>query len=200
MSQEIENKYNDLLHRTKAGDEEAQNKLFEELTVTLRPFLESRLRRYPREDKEDVLQDTLITFGLKLDRIRDNPHKYAIKILRNKIGHVLRDKSYKTRLSIDTPNPYPIPLKQAIERSISIHKPGEDLLDELAKREEIEQLQLAIRNLPDFCRRLFIGFLKGYEREQLWKEYRSTHPDLNRGAFRKRIYDCRKRLLELIET
>jgi len=198
LTQEFENRFNELLHRTKNGDKEAQNDLFEELTVTLRPFLECRLRGYDREDKEDVLQETLITFGQKLDRIRDNPHKYAIKILRNKIGHVLRRRAHQFQISLDSDNPIPSVSKKAIERSLSIHRSSDDLLDELTRKEELNSLQNAIAALPDFCRNLFIRILKGYEREELWNQYKSTHPEMNRGAFRKRIYDCRKRLVELL--
>lgn len=198
MNREVAIKWNNLLKRTKSGDAQAHDELFGELTVTLRPFLELRLRGYSREDKEDVLQETLIIFGQKLGRIKDNPHKYALQILRNKIGHMYRDRTSKVKLSLDSNNPYPHGLKKVIEKCLDNYKSSDELLDEIVKKEQIDQLQKAIGNLPDFCRSLFITILKGYDREELWRKYKSSLPKLNRNAFRKRIFDCRKKLIELL--
>ena len=197
MDEEKRDRWDDLLRRTKAGDLEAQNEFYNKLAVTLRPFLESRLRGYPREDKEDVLQEILVVFGQKLNSIRDNPHKYGMKILRNKIGHALRRHNPDRRLSIDDAQISPA-LKQAIELGLSRFGSEHDLLDELTKREEIERIQKAIENLPDFCRNFFVGILEGRNRKELWRFFKASFPELNRGTYRKRIYDCRRRLIELL--
>ena len=81
-----EKDWNALLMGAKNGDSQKKNQLFSNLSVTLRPFLQYRLRGWSVEDREDILQETLITIDRKLEAVESNPHKYAIGVLRNKIG------------------------------------------------------------------------------------------------------------------
>ena len=190
-----------MLWQAQKGEQQAQNKLFEKLSVTLRPFLESRLRGWSREDKDDILQETLITIGVKLDYIQNNPHKYGVKVLRNKIGHALRNSQHKKMVSADANANLVSPaLKQAIERGLSHGKPGNDLLDDLARKEEIERIQAVVEKLPPFCRTFFLGILSGRNRKELWRLFKTLNPGLKRGTYRKRIFDCRMKLVELLET
>jgi DNA-directed RNA polymerase specialized sigma24 family protein len=201
LDQKTENTWNELLWQAQRGEQQAQNQLFEALSVTLRPFLESRLRGWSREDKDDVLQETLMTIGVKLDYIQTNPHKYGVKVLRNKIGHALRNSHYKKMVSANTTeDPISPALKQAIEWGLSHGKPGNDLLDDLAKKEEIERIQAAVEKLPPFCRAFFLGILTGRTRKELWRFFVRSDPSLKRGTYRKRIFDCRSKLVELLEA
>ena len=201
LDQKAENTWNELLWQAQKGEQQDQNKLFEALSVTLRPFLESRLRGWSREDKDDVLQETLITIGIKLERIQTNPHKYGIRVLRNKIGQALRNPPHKRMVSADAnDDPLSTALKQAIELSLSHGGLGNDLLDDLAKKDEIERIQAAVEKLPPFCRTFFLGILNGRNRKELWTLFKALNLGLKRGTYRKRIFDCRMKLVELLET
>ena len=201
LDREIENTWNELLWQAQRGEQQAQNRLFKELSVTLRPFLESRLRGWSREDKDDVLQETFIIIGAKLQDIQTNPHRYGIKVLRNKIGHALRNPPHKRMVSADSADDYKSSaLRQAIARSLSHESSGNDLLDELGKKEEIERIQTAVHKLPTFCRAFFLGILNGRTRKELWRLFKTSDPGLKRGTYRKRIFDCRMKLAELLET
>jgi len=201
LDPKAENTWNELLWRAQKGEQQDQNKLFEALSVTLRPFLESRLRGWSREDRDDVLQETLITIGVKLKKIQTNPHKYGIIVLRNKIGRALRNPPHKRMVSADDDDdPLSGTLKQAIELSLSHGGSGNDLLDDLAKRDEIERIQAAVEKLPAFCRTFFLGILNGRDGKERWNLFKTLNPGLKRGTYRKRVFDCRMKWVELLET
>jgi DNA-directed RNA polymerase specialized sigma24 family protein len=200
VDQNTEDIWNKLLWQAQKGEQQAQSRLFERLSVTLRPFLESRLRGWSREDKDDVLQETLIIIGAKLQHIQTNPHKYGVKVLRNKIGHALRNPPHKKIVSADSmDDPISPSLRNAIERSVSHGIVRNDLFDELTMREEIERIQAAVEKLPPFCRAFFLGILSGQTRKELWRLFKKSDPELKRGTYRKRIFDCRMKLAELLE-
>jgi DNA-directed RNA polymerase specialized sigma24 family protein len=201
LDQKAENIWNELLWQAQKGEQQAQNRLFEKLSVTLRPFLESRLRGWSREDKDDVLQETLFVIGAKLQNIKTNPHKYGVKVLRNKIGHALRNPPHKKMVSADLADDrISSALKQATERGLSHGASGDNLLDELAKKEEITRIEAALEKLPPFCRTFFLGILNGRNRKELWKLFKTSDPGLKRGTYRKRIFDCRMKLADSLET
>ncbi len=191
--------WNDLLLRSKQGNLEAQDELLSSLAVTLRPMLQCRLRGRPKEDLEDALQDTLLTFSQKIDKIDSDPHRYAAVILRNKIGDYYRRQKSALKISIDTePESMAPGLRREIEEVMSRHGPGVFIQPKLEKEEQIKKIKAAIKSLSQFCKTFFLGILEDYDRDHLFELLCVSEPSLSRGTYRKRIFDCRQKLKTLI--
>lgn len=192
--------WNDLLKLARAGDREGQRQFFTKLAVTLRPIVQCRLRGWPREDQEDVLQETLITVAQKLDTVRSNPHKYAAVVLRNKIGDALRARSGRIRLSLDSaPELGAGSIWQEVEQILSQTRGDEDALTQVELSERLERIKSAIKRLSSFCQAFFLGVMEQRKTGELWELFKASNPGLKRNAFRKRIFDCRMKLKSILQ-
>ncbi|TKJ39942.1 hypothetical protein CEE37_09400 [candidate division LCP-89 bacterium B3_LCP] len=199
MSNDNHNSWNDLLELSKIGDGEGQRQLFEKLAVTLRPILQCRLRGWAHEDQDDILQETLITVGQKLPQIESNPHKYSMIILRNKIGDALRARKRRIQVSIDSlTDPDSTSLKSAIEQALSQSSHEEEVLSGLDNRRQIDSIKEGIKRLSSFCQTFFLGILEDLDPQELWELFKSSEPGLQRNTYRKRIFDCRRKLKETL--
>ncbi len=83
---------NRLLADAQQGDRAARERLLAELRPRLLLVARVRLRDTLREQAEDVVQETLIVVTERLAVISDRPDRYALAVLRNKIGHVYRSR------------------------------------------------------------------------------------------------------------
>ena len=136
MQQKRKIDWNKLLVQAKQGDKSAEEELFSNLRVSLRPLVESKLRRWSLDDQQDILQETLITFWQKRDIVTSNPHLYAREILRNKIGHALRSHKQRRSISIEPDDSYNA---QVVEGEIeqTLHEQGTEdrVVAEIEKQE-----------------------------------------------------------------
>jgi hypothetical protein len=54
--------------------------------------------------------------------------------------------------------------------------------------------------LSPFCRTCLLGMLESSKLSELWASFQQIEPGLRRGAFYKRVFDCRRRLKHLLQT
>ncbi len=189
--------WDDLLGRCKAGQTQARDDLCRELAVRLRLILQYRLWGWSRQDLEDIVQECLVTILQKLDRIESSPQKYACEVLRNKVGDALRRRQSGT-----------VPLRSdtalgsdPAERGFvpAIHpEEAEGFVARFEARDRVERVQRAIMQLSAFCRLFFLGILEERSVQELWLFFQQIEPGLQRSAFDKRIFDCRRKLRRLV--
>jgi DNA-directed RNA polymerase specialized sigma24 family protein len=188
-----------LLHETQAGQTEARESLCRELSVRLLAIAQYRLWGWPRQDQEDLVQDCLVTVLQKIDQVESNPHLYACQVLYNKIGDALRRrKIIKVPLASDSP-PGEEPRGIAIDPAIHPDGDGAGFAARTEARDRMAVVQRAIKDLSVFCRTFFLGMLEERSVQEIWGLVRQVEPDLKRSAFDKRIFDCRRRLKNLVK-
>ena len=192
-----QNDWNLLLWKAQKGDLEAQNLLCEKLKVRLHPVLKCRLQGWSAEDRQDIMQDTLIIFLEKMGSIDSNPHMYTFKILKNKIGNALQSRQKAIEISLQTDGDKNPEKEKAAGRILSTGETEDDVLDKLDRKIAIENILRAIVGLSDFCRIFIMGMIEGKSIEELWKLFQATEPGLQRNTFDKRTFDCRKRVRKL---
>lgn len=182
--------WDELLKKAQQRDQLSQTALFEQLMVTLQPIVQYRLRGWSREDQADILQNTLITVFRKLDSVESNPHKYAARILRNKIGDAYRGKHPGQEVSIDT---------EFIKDAVSQYRQDDSLQSTIDHRDLVKSIKKAIKGLSTFCQTFFLGTLEQKDRDEIFTVLQAMEPSLSRGTFRKRIFECRQKLKALIQ-
>jgi len=190
--------WNDLLLKVKAEQTEARNALCQALSVRLRLIAQYRLWGWSRQDLDDVVQESLVTLLQKLPQVNSNPQMFACEILRHKIGDALRRrKMIKIPLQAD-------PADDSHSREAvampAVHPEEDDgFIARIEARDRVDLVKTAIRNLSPFCRAFFLGILEGQSAPELWRLFKRLEPGLQRSAFDKRIFDCRKRLKQLVK-
>ncbi|MBU0520165.1 hypothetical protein KJ564_14655 [bacterium] len=200
MNTNIENDWTKLLDGTKSGDKQRQTQFYHKLTVTLLPIAQSRLRGWSSAIHQDVLQETLITVSRKLDSIQSQPHHFAAGILRNKIGDVLRTEKKRKTVSLDLhADTDEFTIQRDIERALSDASSAKDPLQQLETKDQLERIVWAIQHLSAFCHQFFTGILEHQEISEIWENARIAEPDLKNSTFRKRIFDCRMRLKQILQ-
>jgi RNA polymerase sigma factor (sigma-70 family) len=193
--------WNNLLKETQNGDLNAREELFRKLEVRLRPFAQFRLQGWSVQDIDDIVQDALTVFTEKVNDIKSNPHDYAIIILRNKIGDALGERRRRKNISIQSGEEKESDRSGSInEQTFIVDGRGNDPAARLEDRDMVDHIYNTIKNLPDFCRTIFLGLLEGKTVQEFWQFFKGLEPDLKRSAFDKRIYDCRRKLKDLIEA
>lgn len=193
-----QNDWNALLRDAQKGDLEARNELCEKLRVRLRPVLKYRLLGLSTEDHQDIMQDTLVVFIEKMGNIKSNPHRYAFKILKNKIGNALQDRQKAIKIPIrEDKEKRQGHAKRLDEEILTTGETEDDILDHLDRKIAVENILSAITKLSDFCRIFILAILEGRSVKDVWKLFRATEPNLQRSTFDKRTFDCRKKVREL---
>ena len=187
-----------LLKRAQAGDAGSQNDLCGKIKVRLGPILQYRLWGWPPEEYEDILQDTLVVFLQKLDQIDSNPHRYALEILRYKIGDALRTHkrgiaqgSYEGHAPVEE-----VPVKEMAGNTAQARG---DFTGELEAKDLADYIREVIKKLSLFCQTFFLAILEDRTIGEVWQLSQEVEPNLHRSAFDKRIFDCRRRLRKLIK-
>jgi DNA-directed RNA polymerase specialized sigma24 family protein len=190
--------YNELLRAFRHGDPKAKEQLFSHLQVRLRAILKYRLRGWAAEELEDILQDTLLVVAEKLGQIESNPDYFALSVLRNKIGSSLNRRQGKIHLPIE-------PSGAGEDRGDD--KPALDLnalpnytidLASIESADVAEIIRRAIRQLSPICQALFTALLENRSVAETWEVFQLADPGLNRSAFDKRLFDCRRKLRRLM--
>ena len=163
----------------------------------MRQLTKYRLWGWPEQDREDIVQDCLCTFLQKIDLIETDPQVYACEILRHKIGNALqRRKILNVPLQSGTQGNSG--LMPSLDDSAFHADTGDDFATRLESCERLEKVAESISRLPDFCRYFFLGLLEGRPIRELWMLFTQREPQLQRSAFDKRVFDCRKRLRQLV--
>lgn len=199
MNTERNPDWNELLGQVKGGQAAARENLYRELSVRLAAVAQYRLWGWPRQDLEDLVQDCICTVLQKLDQVDSNPHLYACQILDHKIGDALRRRSriINTPLAADVSEE---DQHRTAAANPAIHP--EDDSDGFALRTEardrVALVQNGIKRLSAFCRTFFLGVMEGQSVQELWNLFQEVEPTLQRSAFDKRIFDCRKRLKQIV--
>ena len=160
-----------------------ENPILEKLRERIRRFAASKVSR---EAAEDIAQDVLLVLHEKyssVDRLEDLI-PLSIQIARLKILGARRKvvrRGEHTQVSVDD-----LPLASA----------EEDPFEQAARREELDRLESALRELGDRCRELFRLKLEGLTFPEIQKRLKvDSLNTLYTWDFR-----CRKQLQEKMET
>lgn len=191
--------YNEMLDRYRNGETAAREQLFSVLQVRLSAILKYRLRGWPADDLDDILQDTLAVVIERLDRIESNPDLFALEVLRRKIGNSLARHGRRIGVSVEVDPPdetgRPAVSNPADRAALSVQ---EDITDRLESDEMAEAIYRAIRRLSPLCRTLFAALLEYRSVSETWKLVQTADHGLKRSAFDKRLFDCRRKLRRLM--
>jgi DNA-directed RNA polymerase specialized sigma24 family protein len=185
-----------LLEQAKAGDSDSLGVLCEEARVRLGLVVKYRLRGWSEADREDLVQDTLVTFCEKIQDITGTPMNFALWILRQKIGNELqkarrfREQSFSSTV-INRGN-------DGGDLALDPPDPEVDVAATVERKESVERIMEVMLHLSDFCRLVFAGLLEGFRIQEIWEKYQLVEPGLKRSAFDKRTHDCRRRMAELM--
>jgi len=150
-----------LLSSAQKGDARAKEQLFQELMVILRLVLQCRLRGWSVQDREDILMNTIAVVVEKLDTIDDHPERYALKVLRNKIGDALRLRPREIKKSISATG-YSEDDEKGIMDAIQLPTNEEGFDKRLENIELIEGAKRALKKLSPFCQALFLALLEPF--------------------------------------
>lgn len=185
-----------LLDLAKRGDAASLGRLREEARVRLSLVVKYRLRGWSDADRQDLVQDALVTFCEKINSLDRTPMAFALWILRQKIGNEfqkvrrLRERSF-SEIAADSN-------RSGDTSVLDPADPSDDPAAELDRKETLIRVHGAINKLDDFCRTVFIGLLEGLRIQEIWDRYRVLEPGLQRSAFDKRTHGCRRKLFALI--
>jgi DNA-directed RNA polymerase specialized sigma24 family protein len=198
MSKDDNTNWTDLLKLARASDPVAREALFKALEVRLRPVVQYRLRGWSDQDHREILQITLAVVFQKLNEIDDNPHHFALTVLRNKIGDALRSKSRFPHTRISATGAAESEESQRTDVISDLPCPDSDFTKKLEKHDLIRAIHGVIHKLPVLCQSLFTGMLEQRSIGEIWELHSRTDPTLKRSTFDKRIFDCRKKLRALM--
>lgn len=187
-----------LLKRAQDGDEESRNNLCGKIKVRLGPILQYRLWGWSPEELEDILQDTLIVFLQKLDQIESNPHFYALEILRHKIGDALR--IHKRGITQGSYEGY-VPIEEVPVEALpgNTAEAGGGFTHELEAKDLADYIRKVIKKLSLFCQTFFLTILEDQTIGEVWQLSQEMEPNLHRSTFDKRVFDCRRKLRQLVK-
>lgn len=193
MAEQKDLNWNGLLGAARRGDETAVNELFRQVEVRLRRVAGYRLWGEPREEIEDLIQNTLLVFAEKWSGIETNPHLFAVQILHNKIYHLLRDRKNKRNLPLASGSVSEDP-DESRNEDVQLVDESVDIEGEIATREMVGRIKTALLKLGPLCRKLFLALFEERTIGEIWQVFQEAEPNLKRATFDKRVFDCRKRL------
>ncbi len=188
--------YNTLLEDCRKGDSSARERLFGGLRVRLGLILKYRLRGWPAEDLDDILQETLMVVAEKLEHIESTPDLFALDVLRKKIGNRLASRQRKSVVSLA-----PSDGETESEAEVAYRHANQTSDEEFALVESAdiaEMIRRAIRRLSPLCQMLFAALLENLSVARTWELMHAAQGSLHRSTFDKRLFDCRKRLRQLL--
>jgi RNA polymerase sigma factor (sigma-70 family) len=190
--------YNQLLQELKSGNSAAREQLFEQLNVRLRSILKYRLRGWPIEELDDILQDTMLVLADKLDQVESNPDLFALTVLRNKIGNYISLHRRRVEISVD---PTDCNSEKGESETVILSEKqsgNDDQLNRLVSSEIATTIRQAIRKLTPLCQALFAALFENLSVAETWELLHSVEKNLQRSAFDKRLFDCRSKLRKLL--
>lgn len=190
--------FNALLRASKSGDTGARERLFRHLQVRLRPILKYRLWGWPVEELEDILQDALLVVAEKLDQVESNPHYFALDVLRKKIGGSISRHHRRVHLSIDPTGTDEERGERGAAASPAALPSHEIDVAALESADTAEAIRKAIGRLSPLCQALFTALLENRSVAETWELFGGTEKGLRRSTFDKRLFDCRRKLRQLL--
>lgn len=185
--------WNELLQRSKDGDHTLRERLFSELWVRLRAVAQYRLRGWDAADLDDVVQNALLVVHEKLQDIAENPHHFALNVLRNKIGDALRARAGGRTVTIREERG-----DDEDFSSLQLAAPDPDLDAAIDRHQLMRRIVEVLPKLSKFCQAFFLASLEGQSVGEVWDLALAGEPTLKRSAFDKRLFDCRMRLRQLL--
>ena len=163
----------------------------EALNVRLWTLIQYKCWGWTTEDQEDILQETLEVFWGKLNSIADHPEKYALTILRNKIGDELRKRFGKRdimKLGDDDPQ---TSLNAPLDED-SLIDDSHDIVAKVEQDEILGRFKTAIKRLSPFCKTFFMGLLEGKNINDMWFPLQTeTGEPQNLSSRRREVCSCR---------
>jgi DNA-directed RNA polymerase specialized sigma24 family protein len=166
----------------------------------LRIIAKHRVWWWSAEDREDVIQSTLTVFLEKIHEVRDNPGAFVVQVLSYQIGNELRRKRVHTGFSLDQDSR----MNDSASNSSRLPEHSAELTSDanadrgVEKREEMLLVARAIDNLKPFCRAVFKAMIEDFTVGEIWDSVRQTESGLTRSAFDKRVFECRRKLKQMV--
>ena len=188
--------WNELLSQAQDGNYTARDRLCELLHARLLTVVQFRLRGLDKNVREDLVQEAMVTIIEKLDAIKENPHYFALIVLRNKIGDFLRhQKASAARIQ----NGGDCDNQEIIDTAYHHSREnGTDIEDDIQFRDLVVHIAKAINMLPPFCRAYFQAALSGFSVGEILQMLMKNEPNLSRSNFDSRVHRCRKKLMVLM--
>jgi DNA-directed RNA polymerase specialized sigma24 family protein len=121
---------------------------------------------------------------------------FSLWILRQKIGNELqrahrhRERTFSEALTDSERDGDMGPLDPP--------DPDENPAELLERKENAERIRAAMSHLSEFCQTVFAGLLEGMRMSEIWERFRVLEPGLQRSAFDKRTFACRRKLYTLM--
>lgn len=192
--------WNQLLRQTKRGDQSAQNELCDKIRVRLWANLQYTVKRESSQVLEDLLHDCLEIFIEKLDRIDSNPQYYADRILRNKVGDLLRLRKGRRGIPLMADKGQDSSQQIGAATELDTADPESDFTRSLETDELMDQLLNAIKKMDPFCRAFFLARLENRDTEEIKNIVNKLDPELKRSAYYVRVLRCRRKLRKILKA
>lgn len=145
------------------------------ILVRIRLYISLRLRRRPKRDQDDVIQNIMEEFWKRKCLINEEPYRYALVIGRLKVLEYFAEikKAYlQDPIDVD-----------ADGYELQIPDPTADLEKWLLHKERIRKILDVIRYMEPFCQRLVKGLLGGFTVAEIFADESSRDPKLIRTNF-----------------
>ncbi len=142
----------------------------------------------------EILSSTLVVVLEKLPEIQDNPHFFALAVLKNKIGDALRSEKIYNRRHVAVAGLSGVAGDQGERMDPALLSHNDSFAEKFEKQDFIQAICDSITDLPLKCRAIFLGLLEHRTILEIWEHQSSIEPTLKRATFDKRIFDCRKKL------
>lgn len=179
-----------LFARGQAGDREA----LDDFCMLIRPglllILRLKLKGWPSELIEDLVQDTLLTIVTKAASVEGSPTSFALTILHNKIGNVLKRKASLREVAMQEGNP-------GLDEQAKLNHL--EFMNTVEQRDTLDAAVQVISKMNDPCRTLLIGTLEEKSMSDLWLYYSVVVANPSRSKFYKQLKACQRQLLRSLE-
>jgi len=158
------------------------------------------VKKEPRQVLEDLLHDCLETFIEKLDLVDSNPQYYADRILRNKIGDLLRHRKGPRGIPLSADKEQDFAHQVGAATDLDTADPESDFTRSLETDELLDRLLSAIRKMDPFCKAYFLARLENLDTKEIKNLVEQRDPKLKRSAFYVRVLRCRRKLRKMLKA
>jgi RNA polymerase sigma-70 factor, ECF subfamily len=187
-----------LLHALQSGTPQAFEELFGRHRPLIRRFVELRLDNVMRSrvDASDVVQETQLEAFRRLpDYLQRQPMPFRLWVRKTAYERLLTlRRQHVTAASRSVVRELPLPDRSSVLLAGRLAAPGPTPSQELAQRELVQQVRVAIAQLPDVDREILL--MRHYE-ELSYQEI-SQILDIQSAAARKRHGRALLRLHQLL--
>jgi DNA-directed RNA polymerase specialized sigma24 family protein len=187
--------WEDLLRRTKSGDEEAREKLFLCLRERLRRLARSILWSWSDADIDDLIHDTLEVIHNKLALIESRPQAFAGRTMQHKIWAALQKKKIPRSKKTKEEGESSFPIDRVIPLSLMGDLAGDSTIEaQVIQGDLIKHIQNAVAKLGKFCQQFFCYAIENEDAADAFKDLSDRYPNLSRSAFDTKVFRCRHEL------